>query len=109
MRFARDRFYQLRHERWNVAPIAIEKYHDVTFWRDSVNSCSARSPVPTWRSYDTCASFTCLLGCSIGADVVNDNDFARQASCQAFADNASDRLLLVQRRDDNRDLGHCAA
>ena len=53
-----DRPDELRYERWNVAPIAIEKHYDVAFRRDRASACCARPPVTTRRSYNTCASFT---------------------------------------------------
>src|SRR5204862_6893146 len=98
VRFARYRFHQLRHERWNVAAITIEKHYDVIPRlrdRHRARACRARASVTTQRSYAARAGFTRSLGCAIGAPVINDYHFARHAGGEAFANHAGDRFLLV--------------
>jgi hypothetical protein len=98
VRPTRDRFYQPRYERWNVATIAIQKHYDVIpRLRDQnrLNSCRARSPVTTRRCDDSGASCTRTLSCAIGAAVINDDYFARHAGCEAFANHAGDGFLFV--------------
>jgi hypothetical protein len=96
----------LRYERWNVAAIAIEKHYDVTVRRNCASARRARSPVTARRNYDARAGFTRALGCAICAAVINDNHFAGHAGRKTFTHDAGDRFLLVQRRDDNRDVAH---
>jgi hypothetical protein len=58
------------------------------------------------RTHDARARFTRALGCAIGAAVVDDDNFVRHTGLKTFAHDASDRFLLVQRRNDHRDLAH---
>jgi hypothetical protein len=95
VRFAGDRFHQLRYERWNVAAIAIEKHYGVTIPRNYASACRACSPVTTRRTYDARAGFTRPLGCAIGAAIINDNHFGGHAGGEAFTNHAKDRFFLV--------------
>jgi hypothetical protein len=95
MRPACDRLYELRHERWNVAAIAIEKHYHVTFPRNRAGTCSASPTVTTRRSYDARPGFTRPVGCAISAAVINHNHFDGDASREAFANHIGDRFFLV--------------
>jgi hypothetical protein len=106
VRPACDRLDELRYEPWNIAAIAIEKQYDVAFWRNRSNACRTCSSITSRRSCDARAGFTRPLRCAICAAVINNDHFLGYAGREAFANHAGDRVLFVQRRDDNRHFAH---
>src|SRR4029450_12171458 len=96
-------FDNLIHERGPVAAVAIEKNHNVAFGRKRTNTGGARVSVSARRGHHARAYFMSAFSSPIRTAVINDNDLVRQTCREAFAHDAGDRFLLIQRGDNDRD------
>jgi hypothetical protein len=106
VRAARDWVDKLIHKRGDIAPVAIEKNNDLAFGRKSANARCACASVTAGRSYHARTRFTRALGSAIGAAIIDHDYLVWQSSRETFSYDASDRFLLVQRRDNDGDVAH---
>jgi hypothetical protein len=93
---------QVQHEFRAVAAVAIEKNNDATFGWKGPYTGGASPPIPgKWFDDDARTGFTGSRRGLIGTAVINHNNFAGYTGRGNGANDIGNRLLLVQRRNDD--------
>src|SRR5438270_927622 len=103
-RDARAREERSAQRSGNFRSAAGAKHDDFTFWRNSANSRHAGAAVSTRRDDNARTGFARAFRSSIIAAVIDDDDFIWNFRGATFVDNSGDWFLLVQRRNDNRNV-----